>query len=41
LIKAARGRLESAHPHYIIDAVADLMPVIDEISHRIQRGERP
>jgi phosphonoacetaldehyde hydrolase len=41
LIAAARSRLESAHPHYIIDAVAEVMPVIDEISQRIERGERP
>jgi phosphonoacetaldehyde hydrolase len=41
LISAARGRLESTHPHYIIDAVADLIPVIDDISQRIERGERP
>jgi phosphonoacetaldehyde hydrolase len=41
LITKARSRLESAHPHYVIDAAADLMPVIDEISQRIKRGERP
>jgi phosphonoacetaldehyde hydrolase len=41
LIAAARQRLEAAGPHYVIDAVADLMPVIDEISSRIDRGERP
>ena len=41
LIAAARSRLESVHPHYIIDAVADVMPVIEEISRRIERGERP
>jgi len=41
LLAAARQRLEAMHPHYIIDAVADLMPVIDEISARIERGERP
>ncbi len=41
LVAAARQRLEAAGPHYVIDAVADLMPVIDEISARIDRGERP
>jgi phosphonoacetaldehyde hydrolase len=41
VIGAARSRLESAHPHYIINAVTDVMPVIDEISQRIERGERP
>jgi phosphonoacetaldehyde hydrolase len=38
---AARERLAAAGPHYIINTVADLMPVIDEISTRITRGERP
>jgi phosphonoacetaldehyde hydrolase len=41
LLAAARQRLESAGPHYVINAVADLMPIIDEISARINRGERP
>jgi phosphonoacetaldehyde hydrolase len=41
LIAAARQRLKAAGPHYVIDAVAELMPVIDEISSRIDRGERP
>jgi phosphonoacetaldehyde hydrolase len=41
LIAAARQRLEAAGPHYVIDAVADLMPLIDEISARIDCGERP
>lgn len=40
-IAGARKRLEATHPHYVIDAVADLMPVIDEISARIDKGERP
>lgn len=37
----ARAKLSAFGPHYIIDSVADLMPVIDEISSRIYRGERP
>lgn len=41
VLASARQRLEAMRPHYIIDAVADLMPVIDEISARIERGERP
>ena len=40
-IAAARDRLAVHKPHYIIDATADLMPVIEEISWRIWRGERP
>ena len=38
---AARERLAARRPHFIIDATADLMPVIDEISWRILRGEGP
>jgi phosphonoacetaldehyde hydrolase len=41
LLAAARQRLEANRPHYIIDTVADLMPIIDEVSSRINRGERP
>jgi len=40
-ISAARGRLAACGPHYIIDSAADLMPVIDDITARIARGERP
>lgn len=38
---AARARLAACGPHYFIDSVADLMPIIDEISARIVRGELP
>lgn len=41
LLAAARQRLEATRPHYIIDTVAELMPIIDEVSSRINRGERP
>lgn len=37
----ARARLAARGPHYIIDSTADLLPVVDEISCRIARGERP
>ena len=40
-ISAARARLAAKGPHCIIDTTADLIPVIDEISARIARGERP
>jgi phosphonoacetaldehyde hydrolase len=40
-IGAARARLAAKGPHYIIDGTADLVPVIDEITARIARGERP
>ena len=40
-IGIARRRLEACKPHYAIDNTADLLPVIDEISARLSRGERP
>jgi phosphonoacetaldehyde hydrolase len=27
--------------HYVVDSIADLMPCIDDIQARIDRGERP
>ena len=38
---AARAKLAECGPHYLINTAADLIPVIDEISARIVRGERP
>lgn len=40
-VQAARARLWLKGPHYIIDQTADLIPIVDEISARIGRGERP
>jgi phosphonoacetaldehyde hydrolase len=40
-IFAAQTKLSACGPHYLIDTVADLMPVIDAISERIARGEMP
>ena len=37
----ARARLAARGPHYIIDSTSGLIPVVDEISARIARGERP
>ncbi|GAB0113153.1 phosphonoacetaldehyde hydrolase [Acidisoma sp. C75] len=38
---AAASRLHAAGAHYVIDGVADLMPVLFEIEGRLARGERP
>lgn len=38
---AAVAELARAGAHYVIDTVADLMPVIDAIEGRLARGERP
>ena len=34
-------RLTAAGAHYVIDSVADLLPVLDLIEGRLARGERP
>lgn len=38
---AAVAKLVQAGAHYVIDAVADIAPVIDAIEGRLARGERP
>lgn len=38
---AARAKLFEVGAHYVVDAVADLPPVIAEINARLARGERP
>jgi len=40
-IAAAHAKLAAGRPHYLIDTVAELMPVIDDISARIAAGESP
>ena len=39
--EAATAALRARGAHYVIDSVAELLPVIDEIEARLQRGERP
>lgn len=38
-IDAARQRLDQAGAHYVIDSVADLLPVIEAIEARLAKGE--
>jgi phosphonoacetaldehyde hydrolase len=38
---AAVKRLEAAGARYVIDSVADLMPIVQKIEDRLARGERP
>jgi phosphonoacetaldehyde hydrolase len=38
---AAIRKLQAAGAHYVIDSVADLMPVVYDIDARLARGERP
>jgi phosphonoacetaldehyde hydrolase len=37
----AESRLRDAGAHDVIDSAAELLPVIDELERRIERGERP
>jgi phosphonoacetaldehyde hydrolase len=37
----AYARLRAAGAHYVIDGIADLLPVLDAIEARLARGERP
>jgi phosphonoacetaldehyde hydrolase len=39
--RAAVARLEAAGAHYVIDGVADILPVMAAIEERLARGERP
>ena len=39
--QAAIEKLRAAGAHYVIDSVADLMPVVYDIEARLARGERP
>lgn len=38
---AARRRLLTQGPHYLLDSVADLLPLLDIIDARLARGEKP
>ena len=38
---AATAKLKAAGAHYVIDSVADLLPVIDAIEGRLAKGELP
>jgi phosphonoacetaldehyde hydrolase len=40
-LECAHRRLAEAGAHYVVDGVADLMPVIDDIEERLSQQERP
>ena len=37
----AYGRMASAGAHYVVDTIADLLPVIEQIGRQLAAGERP
>jgi phosphonoacetaldehyde hydrolase len=41
LVEGARARLRQARAHYVVDGVADILPVLDEIEQRLARGQTP
>jgi phosphonoacetaldehyde hydrolase len=40
-LQTARSKLRGAGPHYVIDTLAEIDPVLDQIETRFQAGERP
>jgi phosphonoacetaldehyde hydrolase len=40
-LAAAQRRVSEAAPDYVIETVAALMPVVDDIERRLAQGERP
>jgi len=40
-LKRAYQRMAQAGAHYVVDSIADVMPILDEIDDRMARGERP
>jgi phosphonoacetaldehyde hydrolase len=38
---AATARLAGAGAHYVIDSIAGIGPVLDDIDRRLARGEKP
>jgi phosphonoacetaldehyde hydrolase len=38
---AAYTRMYQTGAHYVVDAIGDIMPCIDDIEARLARGERP
>jgi phosphonoacetaldehyde hydrolase len=41
LLNAARRKLREAGAHYVADAVADCIPLVDAIEERLAKSERP
>jgi phosphonoacetaldehyde hydrolase len=37
----AYTRMHQCGAHYVVDSIADLVPCLDDIDHRLARGERP
>jgi phosphonoacetaldehyde hydrolase len=40
-IEGAEAELRKSGAHYVVESIADLQPVFDDIERRLARGERP
>ena len=40
-LSKTKDLLEKAGAHYVIDSIADIEPIIDDVNQRLARGERP
>ncbi len=40
-LELTRGKLQRCGAHYVIDSLADIEPVIEDVNARLARGERP
>lgn len=40
-LEQARSRLRRAGAHFVLDSIAELVPVIDEINQKLKKGEKP
>jgi phosphonoacetaldehyde hydrolase len=40
-IKRAYERMNATGAHYVVDGIADVLPLLDRIDERLARGERP
>ena len=41
LAKEATERLSAAGAHYVVDSLADVLPVLERIEERLAEGEKP
>jgi phosphonoacetaldehyde hydrolase len=41
LLVMARAELEKAGAHYVVDSLAEVDPVLDDIDARLRNGENP
>jgi len=37
----AYTRMYQVGAHYVVDSIADVMPILDDIEARLKRGEKP